>query len=103
MIGRGAQGRPWILAQLTAILRGDKAATPPVGADFLDMVTTHYEAMLGFYGAPLGGKTARKHLGWYMDVAGTGPALRHAVLTAEPATVLRLLPDALVDRGQVAA
>ncbi|MDP5362348.1 MAG: tRNA dihydrouridine synthase DusB, partial [Paracoccaceae bacterium] len=39
---------------------------------------------------------SRKHLGWYMDEAGTGPALRKAILThAMPSDVLRDLPDAL--------
>jgi tRNA-dihydrouridine synthase len=41
-----------------------------------DLVSAHYEAMLGFYGEDLGGKVARKHLGWYMDGAATPAALR---------------------------
>jgi tRNA-dihydrouridine synthase len=68
------------------------------------MVRGHYDAMLGFYGTALGGRVARKHLGWYMDGAGTPPGLRRAVLTeTDPARVHRLLPDALAAAGQVAA
>ena len=60
------------------------------------MVAEHYDEMLRFYGAELGAKVARKHLGWYMDEAGTGPQTRRAVLTARsPQEVLRLLPHAL--------
>ncbi|MEL6684984.1 MAG: tRNA-dihydrouridine synthase, partial [Pseudomonadota bacterium] len=95
-IGRGAQGRPWVLAQVSAALHGSPAPKIPQGADFIQMVCTHYEAMLSFYGADLGRKVARKHLGWYMDDARTEPALRKAILThANPADVLRDLPDAL--------
>ena len=96
MIGRGAQGQPWVLAQVSAALHGTDAPHVPQGADLIDMVSGHYEAMLSFYGADLGRKVARKHLGWYMDGAGTGPELRKAILTqVEPAHVLRDLPDAL--------
>lgn len=96
MVGRGAQGRPWQLAAIAATLYGTKTPVIPQGQAFCDMATAHYEAMLNFYGIALGQKVARKHLGWYMDTAGTDAATRRAVLTTEdPATVLRLLPDAL--------
>jgi nifR3 family TIM-barrel protein len=96
MIGRGAQGRPWVLAQVSAALHGTPDPAIPQGADLIDMVCGHYEAMLSFYGHELGRKVSRKHLGWYMDDAGTEPALRKAILThANPADVLRDLPEAL--------
>ncbi|WP_400088199.1 tRNA dihydrouridine synthase DusB [Yoonia sp. R78084] len=95
MIGRGAQGRPWVLAQISAALHGLADPVVPQGHDLIDMVCGHYEAMLAFYGPELGRKVARKHLGWYMDDAGTPPALRKAILThAAPADVLRDLPEA---------
>ena len=103
MVGRGAQGRPWLLAQIAARLAGAPVPAPPEGEAFLDMVATHYEATLAFYGRDLGGRVARKHLGWYMDEAGTPPALRRAVLTAAPDEVPRLLPDALAARERRAA
>ena len=99
MIGRGAQGRPWVLAQVAAALHGTPAAKVPVGHDLIDLVCTHYEAMLSFYGEELGRRVARKHLGWYMDDAGTGVGLRKAILThTAPRDVLRDLPDALSER-----
>lgn len=102
MIGRGAQGRPWVLAEIAATLHGTAAPTIPQGADLVAMVCTHYEAMLDFYGVALGRKVARKHLGWYMDDAGSPSALRREVLTAPtPQAVLRLLSDAIA--GQVPA
>jgi nifR3 family TIM-barrel protein len=98
MIGRGAQGAPWLPAQLAAELTGQPGPDIPGGRHLIDMVSGHYEAMLTFYGSSLGAKVARKHLGWYMDRARTPGDLRALVLTApEPAKVLRHLPDALAD------
>jgi len=97
MIGRGAQGRPWLLAEVAAALFGTVAPERPTGAALVDLVAGHYEAMLEFYGRDLGMKNARKHLGWYVEAAGGSAALRHRLLTArDPAEVVRLLPEALV-------
>ncbi|MFD0908822.1 tRNA dihydrouridine synthase DusB [Ruegeria arenilitoris] len=104
MVGRGAQGKPWLLAQIAHELWGTPAPEVPEGDDLADMVRAHYEAMLGFYGTDLGLRVARKHLGWYMDEAGTPASLRRAVLTSrDPAEVLRLIGDALTENAEVAA
>lgn len=103
MIGRGVQGKPWLLAQVAHDLWGTKAPEVPQGSDLLDMVSKHYEAMLAFYGGGLGIRVARKHLGWYMDEAQTEAPLRRLVLTEKsPQAVLNLLPDALArsDAGE---
>ncbi|MEO9573730.1 MAG: tRNA dihydrouridine synthase DusB [Tateyamaria sp.] len=105
MIGRGAQGRPWLLAEVAHALYGTPAPEVPKAAAFVDLVIGHYESMLAFYGEVLGLRVARKHLGWFMDIAKTGADARRSVLTAKSAKeVLALLPDALMaDAGQVAA
>jgi nifR3 family TIM-barrel protein len=96
MIGRGAQGQPWKLAEVAHDLYGHSAPDVPSGTAFTDLVQSHFEASLSFYGKMLGAKVARKHLGWYMDYAGTPGALRKEVLTAtSPDTVQALLPEAL--------
>ncbi len=96
MIGRGAQGRPWQPALIAHRLFGASMPVIPEGAALADLVAEHYEAIIGFYGRDLGLKTARKHLGWYMDGAATDPALRREILTADsPAGVLERLPQAL--------
>ncbi|MEP2718097.1 tRNA dihydrouridine synthase DusB [Pseudophaeobacter sp.] len=101
MIGRGIQGKPWLLAEVSSALWGGATPDVPHGSDFIDMVSKHYEAMLAFYGADLGLRVARKHLGWYMDQAGTPSVLRRDVLTQKsPAEVLRLLPVALAQQEQ---
>ncbi|UWQ60347.1 tRNA dihydrouridine synthase DusB [Leisingera caerulea] len=104
MIGRGAEGKPWLLAEVSHHLWGTPAPEIPAGDAFVQMVSEHYRAMLDFYGQDLGVRVARKHLGWYMDEAGTGPAMRRAVLTQkDPAEVLALLPDALSAQSAEAA
>ncbi|MEO0380231.1 MAG: tRNA dihydrouridine synthase DusB [Pseudomonadota bacterium] len=105
MIGRGAQGRPWVLAEVAHALYGTPAPEVPTGAAFVDLVMDHYAAMLAFYGETLGLRVARKHLGWFMDTAHTDAEQRRAVLTAKsPKEVQALLPDALcAGTGQVAA
>jgi tRNA-dihydrouridine synthase len=68
------------------------------------MISNHYEEMLRFYGAALGGRVARKHLGWYMDEAATPAALRREVLTTrDPVCVLRLIEPAILDGQREAA
>ena len=104
MIGRGAQGRPWQLAQVSSVLFGGVAPDIPNGAALCDLVSEHYEAMLDFYGPKLGLRVARKHLSWYMDEAGTDPALRKVILThRDPKQVLRLLADAFHQSQEAAA
>lgn len=103
MIGRGAQGRPWLLAQIAAILAGRTPPPAPEGADLTALVARHYDSMLEFYGTDLGIKVARKHLGWYSQAAGGCPDLRRRLQTATtPQAVLALLPDALAPSGAVA-
>jgi len=96
MIGRGAQGRPWALAQVAHDLFGAAAPDVPTGARLADLVGAHYEDMLGFYGCDLGLRVARKHLGWYMDHAGTDTCLRREVLTSRDSSqVLGLIAMAM--------
>lgn len=101
MVGRGAQGRPWFLAEIGAALFGGPVPKIPKDAALVDMVATHYKDMLSFYGADLGGRVARKHLGWYMDEAQTPRALRRKILTARPNDVVELLPEALLSGAMV--
>lgn len=98
MVGRGAQGAPWRLAEIAHALGNGPRPAIPIGMAFTNMVSEHYETTLRFYGVDLGRRVIRKHLGWYMDRADTFPALRRHILTAAPAAVLAALPDALEQR-----
>ena len=104
MVGRGEQGAPWKLAEISHALYGTPAPEIPQGRELTEIVRDHYAAMIDFYGPELGVRCARKHLGWYMDAAGTEPAMRRAVLTErDPARVLAQLKPALEDALMEAA
>lgn len=103
MIGRGAQGRPWVLAQVASELGYCDPPDIPKGKDLADMIATHYDEMLSFYGVDLGLKCARKHLGWYCDIAGTTAATKRAVQTAnDPSEVFERLKDIGAEAGLAA-
>lgn len=98
MIGRGAQGQPWVVAQIRAVLNNQTPVETPQGDALADHALAHYRAILAFYGAELGLRVARKHLGWYMDRARTNPGMRGLVLRAStPDWVIDHLAAALLD------
>ncbi|MGB7411494.1 MAG: tRNA dihydrouridine synthase DusB [Sphingopyxis granuli] len=66
MIGRGAYGRPWLLGQVMAALRGEGERPDPGIDEQYAVITSHYRAMLDHYGETTGVNIARKHLGWYV-------------------------------------
>jgi nifR3 family TIM-barrel protein len=69
MLGRGVYGRPWLAAHLDRALRDGAVLEEPDGAERLDIVLAHLRESLDFYGAPLGLRMFRKHLGWYVEQA----------------------------------
>ncbi|MET1415681.1 tRNA dihydrouridine synthase DusB [Roseibium sp. HPY-6] len=100
MIGRGAYGRPWLPGCVGHYLETGKFLDAPSMTEFSDLVSEHYEAILSHYGQAQGVRIARKHLGWYLDVAhnrtdGMMPgAERRTLMTSDrPAEVLKLVAD----------
>ncbi|MBS0385307.1 MAG: tRNA dihydrouridine synthase DusB [Proteobacteria bacterium] len=67
MIGRAAQGRPWLPAALERALREGGEATAPPPARLLQSLLALYNDAIAFYGLPLGVRTARKHIAWAID------------------------------------
>jgi tRNA-dihydrouridine synthase B len=65
MIGRGAYGRPWLLAQVMHWLATGSAMPDPDLDTQYAIILEHYDAMLNLYGSKVGVNLARKHLGWY--------------------------------------
>jgi len=80
MIGRGAQGRPWLPGEVARFLRTGRREPPPTLARQLTLITDLYDEMLAHHGMRIGTKHARKHLGWAIDAAaetsGAPEALR---------------------------
>jgi hypothetical protein len=90
MIGRGAQGRPWLPGQVARYLAGGPVEAPPLLSAQLELIMVLYDEMLRHHGERIGVKHARKHLGWALDTAAatagapreTLKAVRGRVLTA---------------------
>ena len=71
MIGRAAQGRPWICREIDYFLRTGETLPPPLVEEVRELMNEHLPAHYAFYGEYLGVRTARKHIGWYVeDLAG---------------------------------
>jgi tRNA-dihydrouridine synthase B len=85
MIGRAAQGRPWIFRELRAAFAGTDVASPSLD-EVRDIIDSHLEALYSFYGESQGVRVARKHLGWYCRFRGENRRLPAALLTTESAT-----------------
>jgi len=67
MIGRAAQGRPWIFRQVKTYLTTGVAAEPPSFPELRDIIIEHVEALHACYGEDAGVRIARKHVGWYLQ------------------------------------
>lgn len=95
MVGRGAQGQPWVLARIAAEMNG-QAYSAPTGDALAEIIVTHYEEMIRFYGPEMGAKCARKHLSWYLERIEGGLELRKQVITLkDPAEVIKILSSGL--------
>ena len=112
MIGRGAQGRPWLPGQVARFLATGRREPPPPLARQLALITELYDEMLSHHGLRIGRKHARKHLAWALDAAaetaGASDASRKdwraRVLTREdPTAVKSELAEAFSDLAWRAA
>jgi nifR3 family TIM-barrel protein len=108
MVGRAAQGRPWLPGQIARCLDGGRSEAPPALAIQFALIDELYDELLAHHGLRIGLRHARKHLGWALDAAAETAdapaellrAERERVLTADnPAAVRRHLADAFAAFG----
>jgi tRNA-dihydrouridine synthase B len=86
LIGRAAQGRPWIFREIAHFLAtGEKLPEPGI-TEVRDILVGHLQALHAFYGEPRGVRIARKHLGWYAAGRSDERAFRQRVNRAEYAS-----------------
>ncbi|WP_108471932.1 tRNA dihydrouridine synthase DusB [Rhodanobacter thiooxydans] len=94
MIGRGAQGRPWIFREIAHYLATGELLPEPEPAEVAAILLGHLEHLHAFYGEQAGVRIARKHLGWYAKDRPENAAFRQVVNRAETASEqLRLTRD----------
>ncbi len=85
LIGRAAQGRPWIFREIAHYLATGERLPAPSPGDVRDLLLGHLDALHAFYGEALGVRIARKHLGWYARDRAENAAFRAVVNRAETA------------------
>ena len=94
LIGRAAQGRPWIFRELSHYLATGELLPPPALPEVRDILLGHLQALHEFYGEHQGIRIARKHLGWYAKDRPENIAFRAVVNRAETASEqIRLTRD----------
>jgi tRNA-dihydrouridine synthase B len=89
MIGRAAQGRPWIFREIAGFLATGAVPPPPRVTEARDWLLEHLDDHLGLYGEFAGVRTARKHIGWALQHLPGGPAARRHIQTLEDADAQR--------------
>ncbi len=79
MIGRAAQGAPWIFRDLVHLWRSGSLPAPLTVTETIAVILQHIQAMYDFYGAQAGVRIARKHIGWYTECLPEAAQFRHAI------------------------
>ena len=107
MIGRGAQGRPWLFRELNHYYATGESIAPLEKIDVRDIMLNHLDDLYQFYGERTGVRVARKHLTWYCADLKNSAEFRSKVVRVESASEqLRLTRNffrLLVEEGLVAA
>jgi tRNA-dihydrouridine synthase B len=83
MVGRAAQGRPWIFREIAHFLATGGKLAEPSPLEVRDILLGHLENLYSFYGEALGVRVARKHIGWYSKGCVGGAAFRRTINTLE--------------------
>jgi tRNA-dihydrouridine synthase B len=96
MVGRAAQGRPWIFREITHFLATGEHLAPPLVVELHRLLLAHLQEHYSLYGEVMGVRTARKHIGWYVRALPGGEAFRQAINVLEDTTSqLRAVADYL--------
>ncbi len=83
MIGRAAQGRPWLFREIDHFLQTGELLPPPRIDEIRQVMNEHLEDHYAFYGAFTGVRTARKHIGWYTRGLSGANGFRHRMNTLD--------------------
>ncbi len=91
MIGRAAQGRPWIFREISHFLATGQTLPHPGPVEIREILLRHLDQLHSFYGEEAGVRIARKHLGWYAKDRPENAAFRDVVNRAQSASEQRRL------------
>lgn len=85
MVGRAAQGRPWIFREIDALLGARAVPAAPAATELRDIMLAHLRDLYGFYGVEAGVRIARKHIGWYCRERPEAQAFRQSMMQVDSA------------------
>lgn len=83
MVGRGSQGRPWIFAQINALLERGELISEPSAEEKMEIALRHIELIVKYKGEYIGIREARKHAAWYIKGMKGAAVLRNEINSAE--------------------
>ncbi|QIK81120.1 tRNA dihydrouridine synthase DusB [Lysobacter sp. HDW10] len=89
MVGRAAQGRPWLFREIAHYLATGETLPPIELGEVRDILLSHLDALHAFYGEDMGVRIARKHLGWYAKDRPENASFRAVVNAATSARLQR--------------
>ena len=89
MIGRAAQGRPWLFREIAYYLETGEHLAPPAASEIGAVLAEHLDGLYVLYGSEQGTRVARKHIGWTVRELPGGEALRSAVNRLDAAETQR--------------
>ncbi len=89
MVGRAAQGRPWLFREIAHYLATGERLAPPPAREIGAVLGEHLEGLYSLYGAEHGARVARKHIGWTVRALPGGEALRSSVNRLDAAQAQR--------------
>jgi tRNA-dihydrouridine synthase B len=98
MIGRSAQGQPWIFREIAYFLHTGKFLPPPSIAEVRDIMRAHLRNLYDHYGEWAGVRVARKHIAWYARGRPHAELFRATVMQTESATDQLVAVETYFDR-----
>ncbi len=102
MIGRAAQGRPWVFREVAHYLATGQMLAPPLVGEVRRLLLDHLQDHYALYGEFTGVRTARKHIGWYVRALPGGEAFRNNMnLLEDSADQWRAVSDYMEGLGAV--
>ena len=100
MIGRAAQGNPWIFREIAHYLDSGEVLAPPTAEEVHGVMTRHLAQLHRCYGEALGVRVARKHIGWYLQGRPEAATTRRQLVRVETAAEqFQLLHDYFNDQA----
>jgi tRNA-dihydrouridine synthase B len=99
MIGRAAQGRPWLFREIVHRLQSGRDLAAPTTTEVRDIMLAHLEDLYSYYGERCGVRVARKHLSWYCRGRPETEPLRYHLVRAEQAAEQLRLANMILDQA----